>query len=1032
MNKGMKKIMINHSLCSVKCWRRGIVLFFLLNISLLTPFFSLLEIISHSTLHTPHSSIIHAGNLLTDRYNLTSLDLSNGLPHNHVSDIFMDSNGFLWISTYGGGLVRYNGYGVMEPRLSLNSKSCRSITEDRFHRLWVAFDEGINIIDLKTMKSIVPSHPELQKLLVLPAIRCYHDALGRIWAITDRQVSLVTFDDQGQVDHIYNYSHSWRMLDIAISDIEENGKPWIGIDGGLYRLVEKGGRLIREEISPLLKPLEDHYITDILKRNNSVWITTNLGLYRYDPYQQKLAEYHHASAPDSHVPADTPTHSLSHVFLSSLAVTSDNRLLIGSLGGVNIYDDQTDSFTAWTTESTIPMKSEFVDCIRVYNGYIWIGTESGGIVCLAPQRLLLRNSVHTSNPRSLSPNPVNAMYVEPDGRLWVGTVEGGLNLRERGSTDFIHYTTANSGLSHNSVSALAADNHGRLWIGTWGGGICQTARQGQHQISRLDLPYEYNWRTNFIGALANDTINDGLWIGSNAGLFYYNFKTQRIEEPFDSCRSITGSIGAIVDREGCLWMGCMQGLIKVDLHSGRQGHRPFKHEVISHKLDEPDSRIVDKISSFCQTRDGTLWLGSNGYGLYRLVKTESDPRGHFEALTTADGLAFGGVKGIVEDVNGRLWVTTQNGLSVYDPKTRIFSNYFENEGLVNHHFYWNSATSDASGVIYLGSEGGLIEVLGENTEAKPSWKLVFTQLLVDNQEVTAGSEYLSDDISIARSIQLREGNRSFSIAFSALDYGNESQAMFSYRMKGLDDEWTSLKLGEHSVRYSALPPGHYTFEVRYVSSLSAEQSEMASIEVIVHPAFWNSWWFRLLLSVLFVVLVLYIYNRWAAHLKRIEAEQLLNPIRKVLEESDDPRQLQGRIQNILDNQQRYRQSVNKSVEADKEEELRSTRPLMERVMELMEQRYMDSEFGVQEFCSALGMSRSIASKHLNAEAGMPVGQFIRNYRLNMAKELLSSKTGNRNITEIAYKVGFNDPKYFTRCFTKMFGVSPSSYNRDEA
>ena len=204
MNKGMKKIMINHSFCSVKCWRRGIVLLFLLNISLLTPFFSLLEIISHSTLHTPHSSIIHAGNLLTDRYNLTSLDLSNGLPHNHVSDIFMDSNGFLWISTYGGGLVRYNGYGVMEPRLSLNSKSCRSITEDRFHRLWVAFDEGINIIDLKTMKSIVPSHPELQKLLVLPAIRCYHDALGRIWAITDRQVSLVTFDDQGQVDHIYN------------------------------------------------------------------------------------------------------------------------------------------------------------------------------------------------------------------------------------------------------------------------------------------------------------------------------------------------------------------------------------------------------------------------------------------------------------------------------------------------------------------------------------------------------------------------------------------------------------------------------------------------------------------------------------------------------------------------------------------------------------------------------------------------------------------------------------------------------------
>ena len=988
-------------------WRRVALLLFAMHISFLFPPSSFLDIDTH------------AANFLTERYNLTYLDLSNGLPHNHVNDIFKDSSGFLWISTYGGGLVRYDGYGVMEPKLDLNSKSCRSIAEDDFHRLWVAFDEGINIIDLKTMRAVVPDHPGLRELLTFPSMKCYRDAMGHIWVVNDRQVSLITFDAQGQLDHIYNYPHPWRMLDIAICDVDGNGKPWIGIDGGLYRLVEKGGKLVREEISALLKPLQEHYITDILKRNNVVWITTNQGLFRYDPYLQKLAEYHHSTAPGS----------LSHVFLSSLAVTSDNRLLVGSLCGVNIYDDQTDSFTAWTTESPVPLKSDFVHCIRVYQGHIWIGTESGGIACLAPQRLLLRNSVHTSDPRSLSPNPVNAMLVEPDGRLWVGTVEGGLNLREKGTADFIHYTTANSGLSHNSVSALAADHHGKLWIGTWGGGVCLTERQGVHYISRLELQGEYQWRTGFVGALAVDSINDGLWIGSNAGLYFYDFKSHVIEEPFEGCRSMTGNIGAIIDHDGFLWMGCMQGLIKVDLNSGRQGHRPFKHDLISHKLDDPNSRIVDKISSFCLAYDGTLWLGSNGYGLDRRREGEKEKRREdiFEALTTEDGLAFGGVKGIVEDVNGRLWVTTQNGLSVYDPKTHVFSNYFESEGLVNHHFYWNSAARDASGVIYLGSEGGLIEVLGENTEAKANGQLVFTHLIVDNQDVTAGSEYLSEDISIATSIQLREGNRSFSIAFSALDYGNEAQAMFSYRMKGLEDEWTPLKLGEHSVRYSALPAGHYIFEVKYVSSLSADQSEIASIEVNVSPAFWNSWWFRSLLGILFVVLVLYIYNRWVARLKRLEAEQLLNPIRRVLEESEDPAQLQTRIQNILDNQQRYRHSVTKSVEADKEEVLKRTKPFMERVMEIMEANYMNSEFGVQEFCDALGMSRTVASKHLNAEVGVPAGQFIRNYRLNMAKELLSAKTGNRNITEIAYKVGFNDPKYFTRCFAKMYGMSPSAF-----
>ena len=274
----------------------------------------------------------------------------------------------------------------------------------------------------------------------------------------------------------------------------------------------------------------------------------------------------------------------------------------------------------------------------------------------------------------------------------------------------------------------------------------------------------------------------------------------------------------------------------------------------------------------------------------------------------------------------------------------------------------------------------------------------------------------------------KEGHRSVSIDFSALDYGYEMQGVYSYRMKGFDNDWVVLKPGEHSVRYSALPAGNYTFEVNYKSVQTAGEGNTISIEVVVKPDFWRSWWFRLLLSILFVGLIVYIYNRRVAELKRREAEQLLSPIREVLEESDDPRKLQVRIRNILDNQERYMKSVSKSVEADLEEVQKNTKPFMERVMEIMEQNYMDSEFGVQEFCDALGMSRSVASKHLNAEAGLPVGQFIRNYRLNMAKEILSSKTGNRNITEVAFAVGFNDPKYFTPCFTKMFGMSPSSWS----
>ena len=958
--------------------------------------------------------------LLTERYNVSYLDLGNGLPHNNVSAIFADSNGFLWIGTYGGGLVRYDGYGMMYPMLALNSNSCKSITEDRFKRLWVAYDEGTNVIDLKTMSGSTPlKMPEQHKgLLSEPSTRVYCDALGRIWLVTYSHVNLLSFDDEGNVVRISSYRYRENTPDISIRDVEGNGKPWIGIDGGLFRLAEKNGSLTREEISPLLDELRGLYITDMLKRDDVIWITTNRALFRYDPYQRNLKRYVHSAEPGT----------LSHVFLSSLAITQDNVLLVGSLYGVNMYDDKTDSFTTWSTGSHPPLKSDFIHCLLVDKGLIWVGTESGGIAKLVPRQLMLQNYVHTNLPSSISPNPVNAMYVQDDGTLWVGTVEGGLNRKAVGETSFTHFTTANSALSHNSVSALASDGKGTLWAGTWGGGVNVVKTHGDKSEPTgpvpMSLPEDQARITNFVGALAYDLLNNGLWIGSNDGVFFYDLTSGTLKDPFDGCRNIRGCIGSVIDRNGTLWIGCMRGVVTIDLKSQKDGK--FAYRNLPYRLDNQDSRIYDKICSFCESKDGTLWIGSNGYGLYHRT-IDDNGREHFEVLTQEDGLVNNAVKGIVEDRNGRLWITTLNGLSVYDPNLKTFTNYSQYDGLVSPHFYWNSAVISASGIIYLGSEAGLIEVSGDNAGSDSRRHLVFTHLMVDNQDVLAGSEYLTEDISLAKAITLSESNRSFSIDFSALNYGYETQGIFSYRMKGFDDEWTLLKPGQHSVRYSALPAGSYVFEVKYESAVASDSGDTISIDVVVKPYFWKSWWFRLLMGILSVALLIYIYNRWVAVVKRREAEQLLNPIRQVLEESDDPQQLQTRIRNILDNQQRYRHSVEKSVEVDKEEVARTQKPFMERVMEIMEVNYTNSEFGVQEFCDALGMSRSVASKHLNAEVGVPAGQFIRNYRLNMAKEMLSAKTGNRNITEIAYKVGFNDPKYFTRCFTKMFGKSPSAF-----
>lgn len=398
-----------------------------------------------------------------------------------------------------------------------------------------------------------------------------------------------------------------------------------------------------------------------------------------------------------------------------------------------------------------------------------------------------------------------------------------------------------------------------------------------------------------------------------------------------------------------------------------------------------------------------------------------------KSFTTNNGLANNTVKGIVEDNQGMLWIATDNGLSVFNPKTETFSSFYREDGLLSSQFYFNGAIRNAKGEIFLGTDQGMMAVQGLNLSVLYAGKLRFTELLVDNQPVFAGSDYLDEDISIARKLSIHESDKSFTINFSALNYGSGTQGVYLYRMTGYENEWVQLKPGQHSVRYSTLPAGKYKFEVKYIPSINSDKEQVISIDVTVTPYFWKSWWFVTLIVIGVIALLQYAYVRRLNKMREREVEALYRPIEAALKDSDEPEKLQSRIQMILRNQQRYQESQKKSIEADKKQVVENTHPFMESVMEVMEKNYDNSEFGVQELSDAMGLNRSVLSKKLTAETGLPTAQFIRNYRLDIAKKMIVDNGANRNITEIAYRVGFNDPKYFTRCFTKQYGVSPTSF-----
>ena len=156
-------------------------------------------------------------------------------------------------------------------------------------------------------------------------------------------------------------------------------------------------------------------------------------------------------------------------------------------------------------------------------------------------------------------------------------------------------------------------------------------------------------------------------------------------------------------------------------------------------------------------------------------------------------------------------------------------------------------------------------------------------------------------------------------------------------------------------------------------------------------------------------------------------EYLLKPFDETL--------LLTRIENILDNRRRYQRKfkTNMDVEALNIEEESGDKKFINQVMEAIKEHYKNPYFEVSDFSEAVGVSKSLLNKKLQSLIGQSAGQFIRNYRLNTARELLlkNRETKQMNIAEIAYEVGFNDPKYFARCFSKQFNTTPSALLNEE-
>lgn len=966
------------------------------------------------------------------------LSMDDGLPSNFVDDLFRDDAGFMWIATSGGGLCRYDGYDYLvfstNSSISIKNNFVRIIVEDSYHRLWIASEGGLDILDLKSFEMMDLTQTPLDSYQYTLCSYLAVDATGCMWAKFGSVLLHVSFSQDGEITSVDTLEDPrLSMQTVVLKDVDGDGSVWAGIAGQVYKAAPADNGAI--SLIPVLDGFsyrEDAYLSDFLLKENEVWISTADGLYRYNLNTGNWK--HYVNNPDD------PS-SLTQNFITGLATTEDKQLLAISLKGLNIFNPLEDNFERVSVEAGSAgerlLRSDFINCVKVYGNTVWLGTETAGVAQLGPKQLSIENLFHSFSDRtSIGPNPVNAIYRSPDGVLCIGNVEGGLSYSD--GTGFSHITRESHGISHNSVSTICSDPLGRIWIGTWGGGVDILAveqpsrpsgKSSVKVLKRLVAEANLDDPLSYVGAMEMDSVNNLMWIGTNAGIYYYDLSTDEVHPALSP--QTFGCVGTCIDDSGRLWMGSQEGVFVIDLNSRDTKKTDCAFNVVNYKykLDNPTSRTVEKIYDAYKASDGTVWLGSYGNGFYKATENE-DGTFSFKNYSSIDGLVNDGVKCILDDASGDLWISTENGLSRFTPGTGKFLSFSLPDGLASAQFYLNASMRDASGLLYFGHTGGLSIIDPQRTTtAQGAAEPCFTRISVADR--VTYSPY-------PEVIRLHERDRSITFEFSALTYDSKMTTRYAYCLEGQDDEWVELPPQRHSVNYTSMRQGKYVLKVKALDE-SGGMEGICQVPVRVRPYFYHSWWFYLLALIVVGGLVV-MYQRWRLRQFVQQREELQATVeertreikeqKKLIEEKAEELARQNRIltrqnEELAGHKILYSQE-NRPAEAPRDDKF------IAKAVDVVRDLYKDPDLDVATFCSAMGMSKTLLNKRLQDAIGQSIGQFIRTYRLSIAREMLinNKESKTMNISEIAYEAGFNDPKYFTRCFTKEFGMAPSSFQEN--
>ncbi len=748
--------------------------------------------------------------------------INDGLSNSHITTLFQDSRGYIWIGT-SDGLNRYDGYGFDVFRhhpladSTIVGNYIQAITETPDGNIWIGTrNSGIAIWQKKDgkFKNLGKTSP------IFKALREYGvygmETNGDdVWVKTRNAIIKINHATK----EFKRYDHYSSVLKKGISEsypvVSGNGKIWFGSKDGIQYIQEDVQSI--KHIAPTNRKQQVE-ISSLAKVNDSLLFAgSKEGLWRYSIKQQ------------SFTPLFKSTDKYKVESVNSILACDDGDVWLSTSKGLMNSKSPYNSYHSYVINSQLNAAFKKISSILIDNsGLMWVGTRQDGLFKIdsKPSKF---SSIAASDEVEY---PIDcfdfqSVFVDDDNTLWLGTVQKGVYSIQRDTKRFKHYTIYPPYVSKDDpvVNTMFKDSKDNMWFGTDDGVFI--LHRGSNRIQEFSYTnstdFKYLLKTNKIKDIIEDRLGH-IWFATQFGL--YKFDGSKMTSYWADNESDNGlcddEINVLFqDTDGLLWIGTNDGINTYNIVSktfNRIRNIEGQEKVLSHNI----------ISDFAEDHDKIVIGTHSGLSYF-------DKNTKASSFWKYDDLISGKIYAVEIDDFNRIWISTGIGISMILPGGSP-THYNKNDGVPDYNFNVSASCKFGDNELFFGGDKGLtiINALDVPKNLNKPKVIVTGAKVYHKGKLSNDYQGVLDEISV-----LYRRNTMIRVSFSALEYTYPAANVYRIKLEGHDEGWRDDTF-QNFVNFSNLSPGEYILKIKGANNDGVYAQDEAQLLIEVKPPLWMS------------------------------------------------------------------------------------------------------------------------------------------------------------------------------------------------